>query len=172
MKHAHITICILICVSTSLAMPHGDSPWQEETILDPYGQAKTPCEREQLRTRHMSGGAAIECDADGSYSSVRCQRFSKSLFCSCILADGTRVNGTTVRVGVSPEGDYTKPDCSVHRKPGLDPELAEAAAMVASKKAPISDAAGEVEKNPSAVVDQREREKRDLPEELSGQTAD
>jgi len=166
MKHAHITICNLICVSTSLAMPPGVNPWQEPIIPDPYGQAKTPCERARAHARTFLGGAAIECEADGSYSPVRCELFSSGRDCWCVTDDGKEVEGTRGRF------EDTKPDCSAYRKPGVDPEVAAAAAMVASKKAPISDAAGEVAKNPSAVVDQREREKRDLPEELSDQTAD
>jgi len=172
MKHAHITICNLICVSTSLAMPHGDNPWQEPIIPDPYGQAKTPCERARAHARTSLGGAAIECEADGSYSPVRCQLYRGRRECWCVTDDGKQVEGTRGRAGDA------KPDCSAYRKPGntnirqsVDPDLAKAVADLTGKEAPIADAAGEVEKNPSAVVDQREREKRDLPEELSDQPA-
>jgi len=173
MKRAHITICILICVSTSLAMPHGGTSWQEPIIPDPYGQAKTPCERARAHARTFLGGAAIECEADGSYSPVRCQLFRGGRKCWCVTDDGKQVEGTRVRV------EDAKPDCSAYRRPGntnigqsIDYDLAKAVADLTGKKAPISDAAGEVEKNPSrAVADQREREKRDLPEELSDQTA-
>jgi len=172
MKHAHITICILICVTTSLAMPHGGYPWQEPIIPDPYGQAKTPCERARAHARTLLGGAAIECEADGSYSPVRCELFSSGRDCWCVTDDGKEVEGTRGRF------EDAKPDCSAYRKPGntnigqsIDYDLAKAVAALTGKEAPISDAAGEVEKNPSAVADQRKREKRDLPEELSDQTA-
>jgi len=172
MKHAHITICNLICVSTSLAMPHGINPWQEPIIPDPYGQAKSACERARAHARITPGSAAIECEADGSYSPVRCQQFRSGRVCWCVTDDGKQVEGTRGRAGDA------KPDCSVYRKPGntnirqsVDDDVAKAVAELTGKEAPISDAAGEVEKNPSAVADQRKREKRDLPEELSDQTA-
>lgn len=92
------------------ATPGSETTNDIETPISSSSSSESPnlseCQRQRGgRVGHVAGGFVAECEADGSFRPLQCERDGRA--CFCVNAAGIEVPGTRVTI---PE--QSKPDCS------------------------------------------------------------